>query len=480
VTQVSSVLGELLVKFAPMMTAPTFKNLAALVLGWVLCLGRRTFTRVVRAAAPWTDGKDYSVFPRFLSRAVWAVEKLTPVLVALVLPWLPEVPSILVDDTLCRKTGPHLWGAGMHHDPLRSTYGGSRTVSFAYGHNWVVMSLWLPLPWNPARGVAIPVAFRLYRQKRRCPSGEYRKRTDLAREALDAVLACLPGKRVCLVGDREYACRALFCKLPARVGLVGPIPMNAALYDEPEARPGRGRPRVKGARLPTPARMASDPAIPWEPRTLTLYGRKVTVLVKTCRALWYSAARGHPGRVVVTRDPSGRIEDRAYFGTGSTLDEKMSLADIVPPDADETLTSFARRWTAEEMHRNTKQYLGLEDPQNGWWRRASRTPAPRKTPGPQPHDTRGAKAVSRTVPLIFVTYALVVLRYLAVGVPTDDVARVRSQCPWYRHKREPSFADMLASARRELWTSAIFGPTRGEGASIQNSPDTLEWLLAAA
>ncbi len=23
------------------------------------------------------------------------------------------------------------------------------------------------------------------------------------------------------------------------------------------------------------------------------------------------------------------------------------------------------------MHRNVKQYLGLEDPQNGWWRRAA-------------------------------------------------------------------------------------------------------------
>ena len=128
----------------------------------------------------------------------------------------------------------------------------------------------------------------------------------------------------------------------------------------------------------------------------------------------------------------------------------------------------------------TKQYLGLEDPQNGWWRRPSRTTAPRKMPGPQPHDTRGAKAVHRTAPLVFVTHALIVLRYLVVGVPAADVARVRSQCPWYRHKLEPSFADMLASARRELWTSAIIEATHTQGASIQNSPDTLEWLLAAA
>jgi len=480
VTHVSSAWGDLLVKFSPMMTAPTFENFVALVLGWVLCLGRRTITRVALAGAPWTGDKDFSVFPRFLSRAVWAVEKLTPALVALVLPWLPPVVVVLVDDTLCRKGGPHLWGAGMHHDPLRSTYGRGRVVSFAFGHNWVVVSLWVPLPWNPARGIAIPVAFRLYRQKKRCPPGEYRKRTDLAREALEQVQACLPERRLHLVGDREYACHSLVQRLPNRVGFTGPMPMNAALYDKPKPSRGRGRPRVKGARLPTPAQMAADPRIPWQPVSPVLYGRQVPLLIKTCIALWYSAAGGRPGRVVVTRDPSGRIEDRAYFGTGSTLNEKTPLVEIEPPDASETLTGFSRRWAAEEMHRNTKQHLGLEDPQNGWWRRPSQTPAPRKTPGPQPHATRGANAVNRTVPLIFVTYALVVLRYLAAGDPVADVAKVRLRCPWRRLKREPSFGDMLASARRDLWASAIFAETRPDGASPKNPADVLEWLLAAA
>ena len=77
-------------------------------------------------------------------------------------------------------------------------------------------------------------------------------------------------------------------------------------------------------------------------------------------------------------------------------------------------------------------------------------------------------------------YELTPLRGFSRNNPAADVARVRSQCPWYRHKFEPSFADMLASARRELWTSAMIDATHRQGTSIQYSSDTLEWLLAAA
>lgn len=36
---------------------------------------------------------------------------------------------------------------------------------------------------------------------------------------------------------------------------------------------------------------------------------------------------------------------------------------------EEVAQGFSRRWAQEVLHRDTKQALGLEDPQNGWWRR---------------------------------------------------------------------------------------------------------------
>ena len=52
--------------------------------------------------------------------------------------------------------------------------------------------------------------------------------------------------------------------------------------------------------------------------------------------------------------------------------------------------------------------------------------------------------------LVFTAYALVVIWYLEHGNSEDDVARVRSDAPWYRHKKTPSFTDMLAALRREI------------------------------
>ena len=58
-----------------------------------------------------------------------------------------------------------------------------------------------------------------------------------------------------------------------------------------------------------------------------------------------------------------------------------------------------------------------------------------------------------TLMLAFTAYALVVLWYWRHGRPDEDVARVKQLAPWYRHKQAPSFADMLAALRRELWLS---------------------------
>lgn len=59
------------------------------------------------------------------------------------------------------------------------------------------------------------------------------------------------------------------------------------------------------------------------------------------------------------------------------------------------------------------------------------------------------------VPFIFLVYTLIVLWYFKHGSAQKDVKRVRKAAPWYRHKQEPSFQDMLKAARLELWRGRI-------------------------
>ena len=121
---------------------------------------------------------------------------------------------------------------------------------------------------------------------------------------------------------------------------------------------------------------------------------------------------------------------------------KISLAEI--------LLIFSRRWALEVTFYNCKQYLGLEDPQNGWGRAKEKND--KKIPGPQPYGSRGKKAVERTVPFIFLVYGIVHLWYFQNGSFAEDVSDVKKRAPWYRHKKEPSFADMLRSARKHIVT----------------------------
>jgi hypothetical protein len=412
----------------------------------MLCAGRHTISGVIRAGGPAAEGKHFSALYRFFSRAVWDPDALGKVLFGLVLGSAGEAVLAVVDDTLCRRSGPHFWGAGMHHDPLRSTYGGSagRWFAMAFGHDWVVLSIWVPVPWNSARGVAVPVLWRLYRPKRRCPGSRYRTKPELARELI-GILACWmpPGRRLAVAGDGEYACKTVLRGLPDGVEFVGPVVMNAAVYDVPRRQPRRGRRRRKGKRLPSPAELAASVSVRWKTLRPTIYGRAVPVLVKTQVGMWYGVAKTRLVRMVVTRDPAGRIADRAYF----TTDLDMPV--------EEVLAGFSKRWSLEVSFRDAKQSLGLEEPQNGWWRGPKRRRRRKKRPGPNPKGRRGALAVRHTAPLAFCVYGLVIVWYLRHGNAERDVETARKLSPWYRHKTAPSFADMLGAVRRELRAAAI-------------------------
>ena len=447
---IPSVLVPLLASFRECFTCPGFENFVTLVTGWILCPGRHTISRVLQAfqGTGRSKPKDHSAYYRFLSRGAWAADALGKVLLGLLLRWLPEEIEGQVDDTLCKKGGPHFFGAGMHHDASGSTYGrgtrAGRRVGFAFGHCWVVLSVWLPCPWRPGRGWAIPLLLRLYRSRKRCPKKEHRKRTELAAELVRLLVSWLPeGRRLHLTGDGEYACKTLVRDLPEDVVFTGPMSMDAALYEPPGAYRGRGRRRRKGARLLSPQARAARKKARWRRVVVTLYGKKVSLCVQSWTCLWYTVAGTRLVRVVLTKDPKGQAQTRAYFCT----DPRRSAVEI--------LIAYTHRWSLEVAFHDGKQAMGLEDPQNGWWRRPAGCRPQKKRPGPQPKGNRGKQAVLHTVPLAFTAYALVLVWYLHHGQPQKDVARARRAAPWYRHKQDPSFADMLTALRRAIFEERL-------------------------
>jgi hypothetical protein len=422
-------------QFSCCFTKPSFQTFRVLLTGWLLGCGRRTVTRVLLAG----DGlkrRTFSCYHRFFSQARWNVDALGRVVLGLVLKFIPQDADIVVavDDTLNRKTGKRIWAAGMHHDPLRST--ASRAV-FSFGHNWVVLSVQIRLPFAPGKVWSLPILMRLYRRKQKnrkaggprgerkaigqAPPGEYRTRPQLASEMIALLASWLPDRTIQVVGDSEYAGQSISRHLPKNVHLTSRMVMNAALYDQPpKRRKGQlGAPRKRGKRLPSPVQLAKSKTVRWSKIRASLYGRRVRVWYKTRVALWYNSARLRPLRVVVVRDPSGRRKDDCFFSTDLGLSPKAILE------------LFAMRWPLEVAFYNAKQFLGLEDAQN-------RTP----------------RAVQRTAPLALYLHTLVILWFAEHG--RFDAQAYRSARPWYRQKRTPSFADMLTCLKAASLRETLF------------------------
>ena len=95
--------------------------------------------------------------------------------------------------------------------------------------------------------------------------------------------------------------------------------------------------------------------------------------------------------------------------------------------ANEVIDGYLQRWSVEVAYADSKQFLGFHDPQV--WCESS---------------------VERATPMAWFVGVLVLVWYALEGVGKEQVRRER---PWDHNKPDPTFADMLATCRYDLWTN---------------------------
>jgi hypothetical protein len=418
--------ANILQAFAPCFTAPSMDTFSMLMTGWVLNLRRHTITEVVRAAGA-VGSKHISSFHRFFSQASWLMVELGLILADLIIKHLAPtgVIRLVVDDTLGRHTGKQIAAASMHRDPLLST---AQRACFSWGHVWVVLAIEVTL-FGKSR--ALPVLFRLHRSEKRCKKEkrDYSKITEQARELVDLLADRYPQRQFQVLGDSAYTNSSLIKNRRSNVHLIGRGRLDAALYaPAPKRREGqKGRPRVRGKRIASPATQAKAKNAPWKKVTVNVYGKEVKLRVLVIDALWYVAAGSELIRQVVVRGFPGHERDDVFACT----DVSQSARAIIE--------GFSKRWSLEVTFHETKGKLGFEDPQN-----------------------RAEHAVERTAPLAFVAYSLIVLWYVLYGQYSK--AAQGTTLPWYTQKEAVTFSDMLATLRRASWRARLFDP----GASVSD------------
>ncbi len=417
----------LLQEFQCVFTKPSYVTFVALLTGWVLSHRRRFVTELIQSSDCTRKG-HHSRYHRFFSAAAWCLDTLSWVLMHLLVKTFAPTGLIelAVDDTLCRKRGLTVYGTGMHHDPLIS----SRAMKLvSWGHDWVVVSLIVRLPfWAPTKVWAVPVAFRLYRNRQGLRKGKkgqkaqdpkakpkgHRTRPELAVELIALIASWFPERRLLVTGDSAYGGRSVLGHLPSNVDLISHVHPKGALYAQAPvaAAKQKGRHRKKGQRLPSMAAWAADASQPWQTLKFDQFGLHATLQVKTRQALYYKAGKDRLLTIVLVRDTLGKRPDQMFYST------------CLDWDARTILSYYAGRWAIEVTFANSKQLLGLEDPSN-----------------------RTELAVRRTAPMALVLYSLSVLWFHLVAH-----AHVKfPHRPWYAKKAEPSFADILSTLRRQSW-----------------------------
>jgi hypothetical protein len=412
--------------YRPALTKPGFENLKVIFAGWVLTTGRHAVTQSLVATSV-AGRRHHEAFHRFFSRGAWRPDHLGFWLFYKVrrVFRLDELGvRVAIDDTLAPKKGPHVFGIGSHIDPVRST---RAFRVFCFGHCWVVLAVLVTVPFS-RRPWALPLLFRLYRNKKECVKKRqpYRKKTELARELLDVFHGWVGARRVEVAADAAYCNDTVTRGLPDSFVLLGAMRPDAVLTTlPPQESSGAkgGRRRKRGDVLPKPEVLAADEQQPWKSCEANLYGHKHTVRYKDVCAQWYRACGVRLLRIVVVKVTTGKVGIRVFFST----DASLSVVQI--------LEGYAGRWSIEVCFRNLKQFLGFAD-----------------------SAARKRAAVERVAPFVGLTYSLLVLWFVE-HAHTHAVAAPPTR-PWYRHKEGFSFEDVLRTAQRVLAHLDVLDPRR--------------------
>jgi hypothetical protein len=438
---IPDLLGALVRPLGHAFTRPTFTRFTTLMAAAVLTAGRRTVSNLLRTVRGLAPGHPSS-YHRVFSRRRWSTWTLARGLADLLLRrFASDTPVPLAgDDTVDEHRGATVYGKGKHRDPVRS----SRSyTAWRWGHKWVVLAVLVKFPFA-TRPWALPVLVALYRTPEWDQEHARRHKTParLLRQLVAVLARWFPDRRFVLAGDGGFGSHEMAAfahRHRHRLTLISRLGPDANLYEPPPPYGGKGRPRVKGDKLPAPQQVVA--ATSATPLNVAWYGggrRDVAVVSGTGQ--WYKSGEGLvPLSWAFVRDLSGTHRDDYFFST----DPEMTPRELIE--------GFTGRWSIETTSQEMRAYVGLE-------------------------TTRGRReaTVTRVAPCLFGLFSVVALLYerlRARGHATAEVA--------WAGKSEPTFSDAITTVRRWLWVDWVFA-NHGRGDAFSKLPRPLRETLLSA
>jgi DDE superfamily endonuclease len=412
----------------------SFQRALRQALGSLLCLGRRTLSRII-----WANGgeqKSWSAEYLLHSRCVWEPQRLFEPILQRALAYCPgRYVGVAVDETRLRKTGRCIQQAFYQRDPLSPPF----HCNLILGLRFLQASLLVPLYRRTSVGCrALPLRFQevsaVKRPRRRAPKVEWQNYraavkkhnlsqhfVSLAREvraAFDAFGGA--GKIVVLAADGSFCNRTVFTQPVPRVQLIVRARKNARLCF---AAPATSR-RFYSPNKFTPEQVRQDAHRDWQTAKVFYGGQRRKIRYKEVRSvLWQGGARRRLLRLLVVaptpyrKRKSGRLYYRqpAYLLTTVLRDHTRQLLQI-----------YFDRWQIEVNHREEKDTLGVGQAQ--LWNPTS---------------------VPKQPVLVVAAYSALLL----ASLQAFGAERGQAYAPlpkWRRSARRPSCLDLVTLLRKEM------------------------------
>jgi hypothetical protein len=429
--------------FAAAFTRPTYERFVVLLLAAILTTGCRTVLNLLRTVATLAPGHPSS-YHRLWSRRRCSLWRLGRALAGYILQrWLPTGSVVVAgDDTVAEHKGAHVYGKGCHRDPVRST---QSYTAYRWGHKWVVLAILVPFPFA-VRPWALPVLVALYRSEQCNQRLGRRHKTppELLRQLLRVLLRWFPDRHFVCTADGNYATHALAAfayRRRPRLVLVSKFYPDANLYAPPPVVTGKratGRPRRKGAKLPTPEQRVTQTRRRQRLNVAWYGGGRRDIAVVSGTGQWYRSGAGLvPVHWVYVEDRTGTHRPEYFF----TTDEARTAPQVVE--------AYTGRWNSETTFEEMRAYLKLEKTR-GWTERT----------------------VLRTAPCLFGLYSVVAVWYAELPV------RWRRQRAVQRAgKAVVTFADAITAVRRWLWSEWVFATPAHQRAFAKIPPRLRDLLL---
>jgi hypothetical protein len=429
--------------FSALFSKPSWKKALTLLLGTLLCTGKRTVCAALRAMGL-EHQVSFSKYHRLLNRTEWSTLKAAKILFFMLLAFIDrEHPLVLlVDETLERRKGKKIKVKGYYRDAVRSSQ--SKVVN-SMGLKWLVMALSVKLPFM-SRAFALPFLSVLEPSKKYNETRKHRHKTSLkwtSQMVLQVRRWIGKVRPVILVGDGGFAAvqLALDC-ICSGVTLVSRLKMNAALFDFPaERQPGqRGRSARKGVKLKNFKQMLSLEGLPWKEIEVVGYGgekRLARVLSNTC--MWGADGKTPiPIRWALVVDPTGKLDPLPL----------MSTDPLMTPER--MIELFIDRWGLEVTFEETREHLGVET-QRQW----------------------SDRAIRRSTPVLMGLYSCVCL--MANRLNQADLLKIGTTA-WHQ-KKHITFSDMLRAVRMVIWRDNLISRKVKITLSLENITPEMENLV---